>query len=52
MPKPKKQVSFFIEIELWKKFAKKCIDKNKSKTKVLIELIEDFSENDIKKMFK
>ena len=39
---PKRQVSFFIETELWKKFSKKCIDKDKSKTEVLAGLIEEF----------
>ena len=42
MAKPKRQVSFFIEKELWKEFSKKCIDKDKSKTEVLVELIKEF----------
>ena len=42
MATQKRQISFFIETELWKKFAKKCIDLSKSKTKVLQELIEKF----------
>ena len=46
MAKPKRQVSFFIETELWKKFSKKCIDKDKSKTKVLTELIMKFVNKD------
>jgi len=44
MTKPKKQINFFIETELWKKFSKKCIDKDKSKTEVLVELIRKFIE--------
>jgi len=44
MTKPKKQINFFIETELWKKFSKKCIDKDKSKTEVLVELIKRFIE--------
>jgi hypothetical protein len=44
MAKPKRQVSFFIETDLWKKFSKKCIDADKSKTEVLTELIEKFSQ--------
>jgi hypothetical protein len=42
MAKPKRQVSFFIETDLWKQFSKKCIDKDKSKTEVLVELIKEF----------
>ncbi|UCD20619.1 MAG: hypothetical protein JSW08_02475 [archaeon] len=42
MAKPKRQVSFFIETDLWKKFSKKCIDKDKSKTEALVELIKGF----------
>ena len=42
MAKPKRQVSFFIETELWKKFSKKCIDIDKNKTEILKELIEKF----------
>jgi len=42
MAKSKRQVSFFIETDLWKKFSKKCIDVDKSKTEVLTELIEKF----------
>jgi len=44
MAKSKRQVSFFIETDLWKKFSKKCIDVDKSKTEVLTELIEKFSQ--------
>ena len=44
MTKPKKQINFFIETELWKKFSKKCIDKDNSKTEVLVELIKRFIE--------
>ena len=44
MTKPKRQVSFFIETELWKKFSKKCIDKDKSKTEILSNLIKEFVE--------
>jgi hypothetical protein len=46
MTKPKRQVSFFIETELWKKFSKKCIDKDKSKTEILVDLIKKFVEKD------
>ncbi len=42
MAKPKRQISFFIETELWKKFSKKCIDVDKKKTQVLKELILEF----------
>ena len=42
MTKSKRQVSFFIETDLWKKFSKKCIDVDKKKTQVLKELIEKF----------
>jgi len=47
MAKPKRQVSFFIETELWKKLSKKCIDEDKSKTQILVDLIKKFvgSEN-------
>lgn len=38
----KRQISFFIEKELWKSFSKKCIDLDKSKTEVLVGLIKDF----------
>ncbi|MFH1365587.1 MAG: hypothetical protein ABIH28_03320 [archaeon] len=42
MAKPKRQISFFIETELWKAFLKKCIDKDKSKTEIIVELIKKF----------
>lgn len=42
MATPKRQVSFFIERNLWKDFSKKCIDLDRSKTDVLKELIEKF----------
>jgi len=42
MAKPKRLVNFFIETELWKKFSKKCIDEDKTKTEVLVELIKNF----------
>ena len=42
MTKPKKQINFFVDTELWRKFAKKCIDEDKSKTEVLVELIKKF----------
>ena len=45
MATKKRQISFFIESETWKKFSKKCIDKDKSKTEVLRELIESFIKN-------
>ena len=38
-------VSFFIETELFKQFGKKCIDEDKSKTEVLVELIKKFVNN-------
>lgn len=44
MAKPKRQLSFFIETELWKKFSKKCIDEDKSKTEILVDLIKKFIE--------
>ncbi len=44
MAKPKRQISVFVETELWKKFAKKCIDLNKSKTQALVELMKEFVE--------
>jgi len=44
MAKPKRQVSFFIETELWKEFSKKCIDKDKSKTEIIVGLVENFVE--------
>jgi len=42
MAKPKRQISFFIETELWKEFSKKCIDKDKSKTEIIVELIKGY----------
>ena len=42
MTKPKKQINFFIETEIWKEFSKKCIDADKSKTEVLVDLIKGF----------
>jgi hypothetical protein len=42
MTKSKRQVSFFVDAEKWKQFSKKCIDKDKSKTEILTELIERF----------
>lgn len=44
MATSKRQVSFFIETDLWKKFSKKCIDLDKSKTEILKGLIEKFVE--------
>lgn len=41
----RRQVSFFIDLELFKQFSKKCIDKDKSKTEILVELIEKFIKN-------
>ena len=38
----KRQISFFIDNELFKEFSKKCIDLDKKKTQVLIELIKKF----------
>jgi len=45
MAKPKRQISLFIETELWKEFSKKCIDKDKSKTEAIVELIKKFLRN-------
>ena len=42
MASSKRQVSFFIETDLWKKFSKKCIDIDRTKTDVLKELIQKF----------
>ena len=42
MAKPKKQINFFVETELWREFSKKCIDEDKSKTEVLIGLVKRF----------
>ena len=42
MAKPKKQINFFVDAELWRDFSKKCIDEDKSKTEVLIELIKKY----------
>jgi len=44
MAKSKRQVSFFIDTDLWKIFSKKCIDVDKSKTDVLVKLIKNFIE--------
>ena len=44
MAKPKRQVSFFVETDLWKQFSKKCIDKDKSKSEVLVEFMNEFVE--------
>ncbi len=38
----KRHISLLIPLDLYKQFSKKCIDLNKTKTKVLIELIENF----------
>jgi len=38
----KRQISFFIENDLWKKFGIKCIERDKSKTQILIEAVEKF----------
>ena len=38
----KRQVSFFIENELWKKFHVKCAEKEVSKTDVLVKAVEEF----------
>ncbi len=45
MAKPKKQINFFVEAELWREFSKKCIDEDKSKTEILIELIKKYVKN-------
>jgi len=44
MTESKRQVSFFIETELWKKFSKKCIDEGKTKTSILKDLIKEFTK--------
>jgi len=38
----KRQVSFFIDNEIYKEFSKKCIDLNKSKTQIFTDLIKKF----------
>lgn len=38
----KRQVSFFIDNELYKEFSIKSIKQDKSKTEVLVELIKGF----------
>jgi len=38
----KRQVSFFVDNDLYKEFSKKCIDLDKSKTEVLVEMIKKF----------
>ena len=38
----KRQVSFFIDNNLYKEFSKKCIDLDKSKTEIFIDLIKKF----------
>ena len=38
----KRQISFFIDKDLWKKFGIKCIEKDKSKTEILVEAVEKF----------
>ena len=38
----KKQLNVFMPLDLWKKFSKKCIDMDKAKTRVIIQLIEKF----------
>lgn len=37
-----RQTTFMIDKNLWKEFGKKCLDLEKSKTKVLVQLIKDF----------
>lgn len=41
----KKQINFYVDMELWREFSKKCIDKDKTKTEILIELIKRFIGN-------
>ena len=38
----RRQLNFDIDNELYKDFAKKCIDIDKKKNEVLIKLIKDF----------
>jgi len=38
----KRQISFFIENDLWKDFGHKCLDKDISKTKVLVDAVKKF----------
>ena len=40
----KKQINFYIEKELWKKFSKKCVDLDKTKTEVLTEMIKKLAD--------
>lgn len=42
MATSKRQVSFFVETDLYKKFSKKCIDVDRSKSDVLRDLMENF----------
>jgi len=42
MAKPKEQINFFVNADLWRDFSKKCIDEDKSKTEVLVELIKRY----------
>jgi len=42
MAKPKKQINFFVDAELWREFSKKCIDEDKTKTEVLVGMIKKF----------
>lgn len=38
----KRQISFFIDSDLWKKFSMKCIEKDTNKTAVLVKAVEEF----------
>lgn len=38
----KRQISFFIDNELWKKFSMKCVEKDTNKTNVLVEAVKKF----------
>ena len=40
----KRQVSFFIDSDLWRKFNVKCAEKDITKTAVLTKAIKDFVE--------
>jgi len=41
----KRQVSFFIDNDLWKKFHVKCAEKETTKTEVLARAVEEFIRN-------
>lgn len=40
----KRQISFFVETSLWKKFHVKCAEKDTTKTEILTEAVRKFLE--------